>query len=395
MPAKGVLVAVTADVVVAGGGVIGTAIAWRAAAAGLDVVLADPAAGDAASLVAAGMLAPVSEALFGEGALLRVNLLALARFPPFAAELEQVTGHRVGLRREGTLAVAYDAGDYAALMRLTAFRRSAGLDAEELDGRACRKLESFLTPDVHGGVLFPGDWSVDNRRYAAALREAAAGAGVRTVRDRVTAVLTGGRTDGARGVALAEGGEIGCAQVVVAAGSWSGAVDGLPAGLRAAVRPVKGQLLRLRHPHGMPPVLTHTIRATVRGVDVYLVPRADGEVIVGATQEERGPDLTVTAGATHDLLHDAMSVLPVTSELILAETCAGLRPGTPDNGPIVGGAGPGAPAGVLLATGHYRNGILMSAATADAIVACLTGQPPAAEWEPFGPARFLAGEEAR
>jgi len=110
---------VTADVVIAGGGVIGTAIAWRAAAAGLDVVLADPAQGDGASLVAAGMLAPVSEALFGEGALLRVNLLALARFPSFAAELEQVTGHRVGLRREGTLAVAYDAGDYAALMRLT------------------------------------------------------------------------------------------------------------------------------------------------------------------------------------------------------------------------------------------------------------------------------------
>jgi len=405
MPAKGVLVAVTADVVVVGGGVIGTAIAWRAAAAGLDVVLADPAEGDAASQVAAGMLAPVSEALFGEGALLRVNLLALARFPSFAAELEQVTGHRVGLRREGTLAVAYDAGDYAALMRLTAFRRSAGLDAEELDSRACRKLESFLTPDVHGGVLFPGDWSVDNRRYAAALREAAAAAGARTVRDRVTAVLAADgsdRTDGAdgaggaggraRGVALADGGEIGCAQVVVAAGSWSGAVDGLPPGVRAAVRPVKGQLLRLRHPDGMPPVLTHTIRATVRGADVYLVPRADGEVIVGATQEERGPDLTVTAGAVHDLLHDAMSVLPVTSELILAETCAGLRPGTPDNGPIVGGAAPG---GVLLATGHYRNGILMSAATADAIVACLTGQPPAAEWEPFGPGRFLAGEEGR
>ena len=402
MPAKGVLVAVTADVVIAGGGVIGTAIAWRAAAAGLDVVLADPARGDGASLVAAGMLAPVSEALFGEGALLRVNLLALDRFPSFAAELERVTGHRVGLRREGTLAVAYDAGDYAALMRLTAFRRSAGLDAEELDSRACRKLESFLTPDVHGGVLFPGDWSVDNRRYAAALREAAAAAGVRVVPDRVTAVLTAGGADVAggadgaggrvRGVALAGGGEIGSARVVVAAGSWSGAVDGLPAALRSAVRPVKGQLLRLRHPDGMPPVLTHTIRATVRGADVYLVPRADGEVIVGATQEERGPDLTVTAGATHDLLHDAMSVLPVTSELILAETCAGLRPGTPDNGPIVGEVGPG---GLLLATGHYRNGILMSAATADAAVACLTGRAPAPEWEPFGPGRFLAGEGAR
>jgi glycine oxidase len=384
MPAKGVLVAVTADVIVAGGGVIGTAIAWRAAMAGLGVILVDPEHGDAASLVAAGMLAPVSEALFGEGALLRVNLLAVARFGSFAAELEEVTGHPVGLRREGTLAIAYDAGDYAALMRLTAFRRSAGLDAEELDSRACRKLESFLTPDVHGGVLFAGDWSVDNRRYAAALREAAADAKVLLVRDRVTEVLI--RDGQARGVRLADGGEIGSAQVVVAAGSASGAVAGLPAELRAAVRPVKGQLLRLRHPAGLPPVLTHTIRATVRGVDVYLVPRADGEVIVGATQEERGPDRTVTAGAVHDLLHDAMSVLPVTSELILAEACAGLRPGTPDNGPIVGGFGVG---GLLLATGHYRNGILMSPVTADAVVACLTGQPPAPEWAPFTPGRFV------
>jgi glycine oxidase len=386
MPAKGVQLAVTADVVVAGGGVIGTAIAWRAAAAGLGVVLVDPAQGDAASLVAAGMLAPVSEALFGEGALLRVNLLALARFSSFAAELEAATGHQAGVRREGTLAVAYDPDDYAALMRLTAFRRSAGLEAEELDSRACRKLENFLAPDVHGGVLFAGDWSVDNRRYAAALHEAAAAAGVRFVRDRVTGVLT--RDGQVRGVAVAEGDEIGSARVVVAAGCWSGAIAGLPAELRAVVRPVKGQLLRLRHPDGMPPVLAHTIRATVRGADVYLVPRADGEVVVGATQEERGPDRTVTAGAVHDLLRDAMSVLPVTSELILAETCAGLRPGTPDNGPVVGAAGSLGLDGLLLATGHYRNGILMSPVTADAIVAWLTGQPPAPEWEPFGPGRF-------
>ena len=151
------------------------------------------------------------------------------------------------------------------------------------------------------------------------------------------------------------------------------------------MRPVKGQLLRLRHPRGMPPVITHTIRATVRGADVYLVPRADGEVVVGATSEERGPDRTVTAGAVHDLLRDAMSVLPVTSELELAETCAGLRPGTPDNGPVVGEAGPD---GLLLATGHYRNGILMSPVTADAIAARLAGQAAAPEWEPFAPGRF-------
>jgi glycine oxidase len=389
MPAKGVILAEIADVVVAGGGVIGTAIAWQAAAAGLDVVLVDPGQGDAASLVAAGMLAPVSEALFGEGALLQLNLLAVRRFGSFAAELEEATGHRVGLRREGTLAVAYDPGDYAALIRLTAFRRSAGLDAEELDSRACRQLEPFLTPDVHGGVLFPGDWSVDNRRYAAALGDAARSAKVRFMQDRVLEVRAGGGR--VRGVRLA-GGDIDAAHVVVAAGCWSGAVGGLPDALRAVVRPVKGQLLRLRHPAGMPPVISHTIRALVRGTDVYLVPRADGEVIVGATQEERGPDRTVTAGAVHDLLHDAMSVLPVTSELILAETCAGLRPGTPDNGPVVGRCGPD---GLVLATGHYRNGILMSPVTADATVALLARQAPAPEWEPFTPQRFTATDQPR
>jgi len=390
MPAKGVHVAEIADLVIAGGGVIGTAIAWRAAAAGLDVVLVDPEAGDAASLVAAGMLAPASEALFGEGALLRLNLLAVRRFGSFAAELEEAAGRQVGLRGEGTLAVAYDPGDYAALVRLTAFRRSAGLDAEELDSRACRTLEPFLAPDVHGGVLFGGDWSVDNRRYAAALRDAARSAKVRSLRDRVLEVRV---SDGqVRGVRLADGGDIDAARVVVAAGYWSGAVGGLPEALRTVVRPVKGQLLRLRHPAGVPPVLSHTIRAIVRGTDVYLVPRADGELVVGATQEERGPDQTVTAGAVHDLLHDAMSVLPVTSELILAETCAGLRPGTPDNGPVVGWCGPD---GLVLASGHYRNGILMSPVTADAAVALLTGQAPAPEWEPFTPQRFTGTDPSR
>ena len=379
-----------ADLVIAGGGVIGTAIAWRAAAAGLDVALVDPEAGDAASLVAAGMLAPASEALFGEGALLRLNLLAVRRFGSFAAELEEAAGRQVGLRGEGTLAVAYDPGDYAALARLTAFRRSAGLDAEELDSRACRTLEPFLAPDVHGGVLFGGDWSVDNRRYAAALRDAARSAKVRSVRDRVLEVRV---SDGqVRGVRLAGGGDIDASRVAVAAGYWSGAVGGLPDALRTVVRPVKGQLLRLRHPAGVPPVISHTIRAIVRGTDVYLVPRADGELVVGATQEERGPDQTVTAGAVHDLLHDAMSVLPVTSELILAETCAGLRPGTPDNGPVVGWCGPD---GLLLASGHYRNGILMSPVTADAAVALLTGQAPAPEWEPFTPQRFTGTDPSR
>ena len=371
---------------------VGRAIAWRAAEAGFSVAVVDPGAGDAASLVAAGMLAPVSESMFGEDALLRLNLLALRRFPAFAAELEAAWGQEVGLRREGTLAVAYDAGDLAGLARMTAFRRSAGLDAEDLDGRACRRLEPFLGPEVRGGVRCAGDWSVDNRRYLAALRGAMGAAGARVVRGRVTEVRSAGER--VTGVRLADGeaGTVDGGAVVVAAGCWSGAIKGLPAALRQAVRPVKGQLLRLRAPAGIPPVLSHTLRATVRGAEVYLVPRADGEVIVGATSEERGYDRAVTAGAVHDLLRDAMSVVPVVSELNLAETCAGLRPGTTDNGPVLGAAGP---AGLLIATGHYRNGILLSAATADAAVACLAGRPPEAEWAPFSPHRFTVAAEAR
>lgn len=377
---------VTTDVLVAGGGVIGAAIAWRAAAAGLDVTVVDPECGEAASLVAAGMLAPVSESVFGEKALLALNLLAVTRFPGFAAELEDVTGQRVGMRREGTLAVAYDPGDHAALARLTAFRRSVGLDAQELDGPACRRLEPFLAPGVRGGVLFDGDWSVDNRRYAAALRAAMLSAGVRTVRDRVVEVCgRDGRIRGARLAGTSGTPEIGCSSLVIAAGCWLGEIAGLPDALRVAVRPVKGQLLRLRLPARMPPLISHTVRATVRGAEVYVVPRADGETIVGATVEERGADRTVTAGAVHDLLHDATTVLPALTELELAETSAGLRPGTQDNGPAVGHAGPG---GLIVASGHYRNGILLSAVTADAVVACLTGQQPAGEWEPFSPQRF-------
>jgi glycine oxidase len=375
----------SADIVVAGGGVIGTAIAWRAALAGLSVIVVDPDDGTAATQVAAGMLAPVSEALFGEEDLLRINLLAVRRFPEFAIELEEAAGQQVGLRREGTLAIAYDPGDYAALMRLTAFRRQAGLTAEELDSRQCRELEPFLTPDVHGGVLFPGDWSVDNRRYAAALRAAMTKAGVTTIKDQVSDVSTGATLKNS-------GGTIRCGTVVVAAGSRTGEIAGLPGPLKTAVRPVKGQLLRLAHPAHVPPVATHTIRATVRGTDIYLVPRQDGELVVGATQEEHA-DRRVTAGAVHDLLHDAMSVLPVTSELILAETCVGLRPGTPDNGPIVGPVRVSDNSKIVMAAGHYRNGILMSAVTADAVVALLTGAKPDHAWRPFGPDRFTHDRE--
>jgi len=380
MPAKGENV--DPDVLIVGGGVIGTAIAWRTALHGLDVTLIDPGDDAAkASLVAAGMLGPVSESVFGEQDLLNLNLLAIGRFPGFTEELEAATGQRAGLRTEGTLAVAYDSDDLAALKRLTAFRHSIGLAATELDGRQCRQLEPFLAPGTRGGVLATGDLSVDNRRYLAALKEAARTAGVRTVQAAVTEVRS---ADGHVRVTTSGSGEpLSAPQAVVAAGWATTTISGVPDPVRNALRPVKGQILRLRHPRTMPPVATHTIRAAVGGRDVYIVPRADGEVVVGATQEERD-DTDATAGAVHDLLRDAMTALPAISELILAEVSVGLRPGTQDNGPIVGLAAEG----LIVATGHFRNGILLSAATADAVTALLTGKQPADEWVPFAPGRL-------
>jgi glycine oxidase len=365
-------------VIVVGGGVVGLAIAWRAARAGRRVTVVDPVAGEAASWVAAGMLAPASESWFGEEALLRLNLLAVDRFRAFAAALEAVTGTDIGLRRDGTLAVSYDAGDRAALARSAALRRGYGLPVEELDRAQCRSLEPFLSADVQGGVLAEGDWSVDNRRYLAALRWAVTDAAVRQLTGRVARLEI--VADRVSGVTLADGRTVAAEVVVLAAGAWSGSIVGVPEPVRSGVRPVKGQLLRLRLPERMPPVLQRSVRGTVRGFDVYLVPRADGEVVVGATVEERGFDRTVTAAAVHDLLRDAMTLVPVLGELMLVETCAGLRPGTADNGPIVGGTDID---GLIVATGHYRNGILQSAATAEAVMAVLTGAPLAGEWAPF------------
>jgi glycine oxidase len=384
MPAKGE--SVDADAVIVGGGVIGTAIAWRAASAGLAVTLIDPDIdADKASLVAAGMLGPVSESVFGEQNLLNLNLLAVDRFPSFNQELEDATGLVTGLRTEGTLAVAYDSGDLAALRRLTEFRHSIGLKAEALDAKQCRALEPFLAPATRGGVLATGDLSVDNRRYLTALRAAAAKAGVTHLTGTVTEVTAepGGARVRARLDHDAGVSELTARDVVVAAGFAASKLAGVPGAIRQAVRPVKGQLLRLRHPEHLPPVATRTIRATVQGRDIYLVPRADGEVVVGATQEERD-DRDATVGAVHDLLRDAVIALPAISELILAEIDVGLRPGSKDNGPIVGRVD----RGLVMATGHFRNGILLSAATADAVAAILAGREPAPAWAPFHPGRL-------
>jgi glycine oxidase len=370
----------TSDAVVVGGGVIGLGIAWRAARAGMTVTVVDDAPGRGASWAAAGMLAPVTELHYGEDELLALNLASAARWPGFAAQVEEASGQPVGYRPGGTLAVARDADDNAALEDLYRFQVRCGLDVQRLRSRECRQLEPGLHPGIRGGVLAAGDHQVDNRALVRALLVACERAGVRLVQGRVAELAT--RGDRVTGVVLDNGETLSAGTVVLAAGCWSGGLGGLAAEVLPPVRPVKGQLLYLRGPADQP-----LCSGNVRGLEVYVVPRGDGRVVVGATVEEQGFDTRVTAGAVHDLLRAAMELLPDVAELELVETVVGLRPGSPDNAPMLGPAGP---EGLVVATGHYRNGILLTPVTADAVAELLaTGQVPELI-APFGPQRFAA-----
>jgi glycine oxidase len=370
----------TSDAVVVGGGVIGLGIAWRAARAGMTVTVVDDAPGRGASWAAAGMLAPVTELHYGEDELLALNLASAARWPGFAAQVEEASGQPVGYRPSGTLAVARDADDNAALEDLYRFQVRCGLDVQRLRSRECRQLEPGLHPGIRGGVLAAGDHQVDNRALVRALLVACERAGVRLVQGRVAELATQG--DRVTGVVLDNGETLSAGTVVLAAGCWSGGLGGLAAEALPPVRPVKGQLLYLRGPADQP-----LCSGNVRGLEVYVVPRGDGRVVVGATVEEQGFDTRVTAGAVHDLLRAAMELLPDVAELELVETVVGLRPGSPDNAPMLGPAGP---EGLVVATGHYRNGILLTPVTADAVAELLaTGQVPELI-APFGPQRFVA-----
>lgn len=377
------------DVVIVGGGVIGLATAWRAAGRGLRVSLVDPDPGSGASRVAAGMLAPVTEVHYGEERLLALTLASAARYPDFVAELAEASGRDPGYRACGTLAVALDADDRAALDELAAFQASLGLAIERLTGRECRRLEPMLAPSVRGGVLVEGDHQVDPRRLVPALLAAVERTGVTLCRAAAAEIAVA--ADRVAGVRLADGTEIAADVVVLAAGCRSAAIAGLPEHVVPPVRPVKGQILRL---HGDPrhPFLGRTVRGLVAGSPVYVVPRADGEIVLGATMEEQGYDERVTAGGVYELLRDAHLVLPGISELPLVETAAGLRPGTPDNAPLIG---PAQLPGLVLATGHHRNGILLTPVTADAVAELLaTGALPDLA-APFAPDRFTRLGAAR
>ena len=369
------------DVVVVGAGVIGLAAAWKAAEVGLSVAVVErDAPGAGASGVAAGMLAPVTEAEFREEDLLRLNIAAAESWPSFDQALRERSGADTGYRQTGALIVAADRDEADELRRLHSFQRSLGLEAEWLTRTDCRRLEPGLAPGVTGGIAASQDHQVDPRAVVGALRLAlrAAGGELHTGTEVQAIETSAGRVSGVR----TRDSTLTADRVVVAAGCLSGRLAGLPPSALPPIRPVKGQILRLRSGSGEQ-IATRVIR-TPR---CYVVARAGGEVVIGATVEERGYDTRVTADGVYRLLEAASEVLPDVGELELVETAARLRPATPDNCPIVGA---GSPAGLVWATGHHRNGILLAPLTADAVTRSLLDGERAPAGERFAPARFEA-----
>jgi glycine oxidase len=372
-------------VVIIGAGVVGLGIAWRLAPRAAVKVFDRGKAGAGASYAAAGMLAACCEAEPGEEALVALGRESQRRWPAFAAELEQATGVDVELRTEGTLVLALTADDQATIAHHLEFQRRLDLPLEWLSAAATRAREPRLAGKIAGALFSPQDHQVDNRKLAQALRTAAerAGVDIREHQPVKQLVVQGGQ---ARGVVLDDGTSVPADVVVLAAGAWSRGIDGLPPDRRPPVRPIKGQMLALRM-EPTAPLLSHVLWAP----GVYLVPRRDGRLIVGATVEEKGFDESVTAGGLLTLLEAAWRAIPAVEELPVDEIWVGHRPGSRDDAPILG---PGPLDALFYATGHHRNGILLAPVTADAIARLILDDVVEPAIKPFGLERFLPARAA-
>lgn len=363
------------DVVVIGGGVIGCAAARALALRGLRTAIVERGgSGRNASWAAAGMLSPLAEA-DRAGAFLDLLRASRRLYPSFVRELEEESGASVAYRDEGTLLVALDDSDEERLRRRYAWQRDAGLPVEWMEGEAARRLEPGLSERTRSALRFAEDHQVDNRLLYAALERAAERAGVDVRQaEAVRLVTEEGR---AAGVMLGGGEEVRAAWVVVAAGAWSGGLQGLPREI--PVRPVHGELLALE-------AVGQSLRHVLDSPRVYLVPRLDGRVIVGATMEEVGFERRVTAGGMNRLLGAAMELVPELGGAAVVETWSGHRPGTPDGRPILG-PDPDVP-NLVYATGHYRNGILLTPITAEIVEDIIVGEGCRYDLRPFSPDRF-------
>jgi glycine oxidase len=338
--------------------VVGLGVGWRLAAAGCTVDVFDQAeAGRGASWAAAGMLAAGVETEPSEEGLFALNRQAQQRWPDFAAELERATGISLGLRQEGTLVVGLTRDDAEQLRFAFEFQKRLGIDLAWLTGREARAREPHLHPHAVAAIYSPNDHQVDNRCLVLALKQAFTDAGGRL--HEHTPVRAIERADGkVCGVRVGDVAHAADA-VLLAAGAWSREIEGVPPESCPPVRPIKGQMLALRMDPAQP-ILHHVVWAP----KIYLVPRHDGRLLIGATVEERGFDRDLTAGGVLSLLEAAWRALPTIEELPIDEMWVGFRPGSRDDAPILG---PTPIEGLTVATGHHRNGILLAPLTIDMI----------------------------
>ncbi|MBV1781255.1 glycine oxidase ThiO [Paeniglutamicibacter sp. ABSL32-1] len=389
------------DIAVIGGGIIGLGIALEAQRAGHRIALIDPDPAAGATFAAAGMLAPVSELHYQEEDLLSLTLDSSARWPAFARMLAAETGLDPGFRTTPTLALGADAADRAALGDLREAQARQGLRVARLTTREARALEPMLSPNISAAHLIEQDHQVDPRALARAIMARLAAVGRERdgteppktlVRARATTLLHEDPADsGSRvtGVRLGDGTQIHARETILANGLGAAGFGGLPESLVLPLRPVHGDILRLRVPAHLRPLTTATLRGMVRGLPVYVVPREDHTVVIGATaREDSSPG--VSAGGVHQLLRDAQVLLPAVAELELIETTARARPGTPDNAPLLGrvAAGDGADVpGLLIATGFFRHGVLLTPVAAHIVLELVAGRGNTA-WDRFRPDRF-------
>ncbi|WP_284751602.1 glycine oxidase ThiO [Arthrobacter sp. efr-133-R2A-120] len=403
-----------ADAVVIGGGVIGLGIASEARRSGRSVALIDPAPASGATFAAAGMLAPVSELHYQEEDLLELMLESSALWPDFEHNVTgSSAGRSTGYRTTPTLAVGADAADRRALADLRDVQLANGLLVESVPLREAREREPLLSPQISCAFDIPGDHQVDPRRLSAAILGAladhqpgnsswiAGAEGGFAVHDTAAGLLwEDGRVVGA---VLGSGVKVLAAETVVANGLGAARLKGLPDGLSLPLRPVYGDILRLRVPDQLQPLVTATVRGIVRGVPVYIVPREDGTVVIGATQREDGLSASggtanpVSAGGVYQLLRDAQVLVPAVAELELLEATARARPGTPDNAPLLGRVrvksaervegSEGTVPGLIVASGFFRHGVLLTPAAAKICVGLMDGTADP-RWSKFRPDRF-------
>jgi glycine oxidase len=362
------------DAAIAGGGLIGAAIALELARAGMRVGLFDAGEpGREASWAGAGILSPAPEST-AMLPLVGLGQASLARYPEFVGEVEEISGQRVGFRPDGTLETFSSRHAIEELSTVVALHHGLGLRAQPLSADDARKLEPSISEEVEAAVLRPDEGSVDNRALTPAVLEAARRSGVEIF---AGCNVAGIRREGSRCVGLALANEEISAQfTVIAAGAFCGSIKGV-AGY-APVRPAKGQMVALR-------AAEVNIQRVVWSENIYLVPRNDGRILAGATVEYVGLEKTPTAGGAAKLLGAAIEVIPALADAKIEEHWAGLRPDTPDHLPILGATDLD---GLLMATGHFRSGILLAPITAQLIREWITLQRVTIDWERFSPLRF-------